>query len=103
MTPEPTMTEGQREGTLRSCFPDCWEVQHLASETKTGATIWVLGAGLRQWWPRAARIPGCGPAPWGSVHELKHRPSLIPSLTCLTHITLVLVSACKAVPWCIFP
>lgn len=25
--------------------------------------------------------------------ELKHRPSLIPWLTCLTHVTLVLVSA----------
>lgn len=74
---------------------------HLASKTKAGAAFWVLGAGLRPCWLRAARVPGRRPAPWGSVRELKHRPSLIPSLAFLT--TLVLVSPFKAVPWCIFP
>ena len=60
-----------------------------------------MGAGLQPCWLWAARVPGRRPAPWGSVCELKHRPSLIPSLPFLT--TLVLVSAFKAVPWCSFP
>ena len=47
MTPEPTMTKGQREGTLRSRFPDCWEVRILPQRPRPAplSGSWGLGSG----------------------------------------------------------